>query len=208
MPVSKKLTLAVLSACLLFWGCGPLASLLPLYSKAALTMDDAFAGRWRMVRTESDKKQESLCCMIIEKQGDAYEMTFPDFDEHQTLRSTLHLVKLGDSLFVDFEPADVKYARSTEVGFPKVEAHIFGRIWIEKDSLRFALLADDWLNALVKTGKPSSLPYVEKDGGLVLTATTEQLQTFAREHAEDKEAFSDIYQFQRELVAPRSRPRR
>jgi hypothetical protein len=152
-----------------------------------LTSDDQILGNWEILSDAS--KDKPTCCMVFEKSSDGYTMTTPDTDDNEVWTSTVNLVKLGDSIFIDIAPNDEKHDETARVSFPTVKVHTFGRIWIEKDKVRMELLDDDGMKKAVVNGK-TRLTYVNGDDGLVLTSTTEQLQAFAREHANDKDAFS------------------
>jgi hypothetical protein len=184
----RKSVLPSLVAIFLFLGgCAPVVSLFGLYDRSSLMNDDQLVGRWESDDKESKQKPE--CCWVFTKSNDGYSMTVPNPDDNQIWDSTVHLVKLGDAMFVDIEPNSEKPKQTTRIPFPTMKVHIFGRIWIEKDSIRMALLDDDAMKNAVASGK-TRLTYVNGDDGLVLTSTTEQLQAFSREHAEDKDAFS------------------
>ncbi|MFZ0820933.1 MAG: hypothetical protein WAM91_12750 [Candidatus Acidiferrales bacterium] len=188
----KYLLLSLVGLCLFFAGCGDTVSLFPLYSSNVLVNDDTLVGRWEDV-DESGKPEKSPSLFEFTKNDDGYLLVVQDKtkDEADTIVIQLHLLRLGDKMFVDFgtpKDSDLKLKRSP---YPSINVHTFGRIWIEKDSMRLELLgSDDNLKSAEVTGKVK-LPYVNAESGLVITATTEQLQAFAREHADDTSLFSD-----------------
>jgi hypothetical protein len=194
----KYLLPVLLGLCLLFVGCGNTVSLFPLYSSNVLVNDDTLVGRWVDV-DESGKPEKSASTFEFTKNEDGYLLVVraKNKDEDETIVIQFHLLRLGDNLFVDFgtpKESDLKLTRSP---FPSINVHTFGRIWIEKDSIRFNLLgSDDELKKAEVTGKVK-LSYVNADSGIVITGTTEQLQEFAREHADDTSVFSDETKLQR-----------
>jgi hypothetical protein len=190
----KALIPSLVAICLLFGGCGPAMSLFSLYDASVVTSDDQIVGNWELLTADSDDKPE--CCMVFAKSGDSYTMTIPDPQDKEIWTSTVNLVKLGDSIFIDIAPDDEKHDQTMRVPFPKMKVHTFGRIWIEKDKVRMELLDDDAVKTAMVRGK-TRLTYVDGDDGLVLTSTTEQLQAFAREHAGDTDAFSVEVNLQR-----------
>ena len=192
----KAIVPIVIATCLILGGCAPVMSLFGLYDKASLTSNDQIVGNWEIVN--DDNKDKADCCFVFVKSGEGYSMTVPDPDDKEIWLSTAHLVKLGDAMFVDIEPNSEKFEQTTRIPFPTMKVHTFGRIWIEKDSVRMELLDDDAMKIAVAKGK-TRLTYVNGDDGLTLTSTTEQLQAFAREHAEDKEAFSVEVKLRRKL---------
>ncbi len=178
---------SLVAICLFLYGCVPVLSMFGIYDTSSLTNDDQLPGSWEIVY--DNNKEEPDCCFIFTKSGNGYSMTVPDPDDKEIWYSMVHLVKLGDAMFVDFEPNTEKPAETTRVPFPATKVHVFGRIWIDKDSIRMGLLDDEGMKGAVASGK-TRLTYVNGDDGVVLTSTTEQLQAFAREHADDKDAFS------------------
>jgi hypothetical protein len=183
----KALVPTLVTICLLLGGCAPVMSLFSLYDKDSLTSDDRIVGNWEMI--DDSNKDKSTCCMVFAKSGEGYSMTTPDDDDKQIWVSKAHLVKLGDAMFVDIEPNTEKPKQITRIPFPTSKIHMIGRIWIENDTVRMKLLDDDGMKRAVASGK-TRLTYVNGDDGLVITATTGQLQDFALEHANDKDAFS------------------
>jgi len=71
-----------------------------------------------------------------------------------------------------------------------------GRVYLEKDTMHIDFLSDKWVSDRAKAGK-LGLPCVLIGNRIVLSATTEDLRKFAMQHAEDKEAFSETFAFQR-----------
>lgn len=189
------LLVAPLLFALLSIGCTNAYNLYPLHDKTVATTDDNLVGKWDGI-DQKNGKEVRICCWTFEKDGDTYKAMVPDPDDKMEFVSTLHLVKLGDAIFVDAAGADLKYTHTTQVGFPQMKAHMFGRIWIDKDTLRFAMLDDVWLKETAKTGSPP-LAFLEVDNDIVITATTAQLQAFARQYADDTKVFSDTYDLRR-----------
>ena len=69
-----------------------------------------------------------------------------------------------------------------------IATHLFTRIWLEGDTLRMASLENDWLKAQIDGGK-LSIPHMQHEDDIVLTASTQELQKFVLEVAEDAGAF-------------------
>ncbi len=178
----------LLGLCLFLGGCGFTLSLFPLYSKDVLVNNDSLVGRWEEVGQDG-KPAKTTDLWEFKKNDDGYLLSANTGDE--VFLSQIHLVRLGDALFMDMETPKDDDLKLSRAPYPVLKAHIFGRIWIENDSVRFALIdSDDDLKKAEVTGK-TKLPYVNADDNLVITGTTEQLQAFAREHAEDTSVFSD-----------------
>lgn len=187
--------LAILCA-LVMASCGPGIILFPLYTKGGTVMDDNLAGKWEQSTGEKDATQN--CCWTFTKEGDHYALHVPDFDEHLEVVMYARLVKLGDAMFLDVQGADdLKYTQNTQVGFPIVPVHMFGRVWIEKDAVRIAMLSDDWVKDNGAAAAPP-LKVVVREGDVFVTSTTAELQVFAAKYAENKDAFSDKYFLKRQ----------
>ncbi|HUK31071.1 MAG TPA: hypothetical protein VLV89_08155 [Candidatus Acidoferrum sp.] len=190
----KAIIPSLVAICLFLGGCAPVMTLFKLYDASVVTNDDQIVGDWEILTTDSDAKP--TCCMVFAKSDDGYTVTIPDADDKEIWTSLAHLVKLGDSLFIDVAPKEEKYKETTRFPFPEIKVHTFGRIWIEKDKVRMELLDDDGMKGAMVKGK-TRLTYVDGEDGLVVTSTTEQLQAFAKEHADDKDAFSFELNLQR-----------
>lgn len=137
--------------------------------------------------------------MVFRKSADGteYQVTLFNFDEKGlNLAITVHLVRLGDFVFIDFGTPDADKHKFKEVPFPAIESHLIGRIRIEKDSVGFNLLSGEWVKEQGKAGMPV-LATVQKAEGAAISASTEELGKFALEHAEDTKAFSEHFSLSR-----------
>jgi len=173
--------------------------LFPLFLKSDKEFDERLLGEWRMQAAAPFKHGEKSGRMVFRKSADSteYEVTLFDSDEKGTnLALTARMVRLGNFHFIDFGTADADKRKFREIPFPSIESHSFGRIHLEKGSVRFDFLGDDWVKDQRKAGK-LALATVQIPNGLVISASTEELRKFALEHAEDKEAFSEPYSLSR-----------
>jgi len=184
---------------LLLAGCGPASSLFPLFLKDDQELDERLLGEWRIQSEAPFKHGEESGRIAFKKSADGaeYEVTVFDFDKQgMNLALTARLVRLGNFSFVDFGTPDTDKRKFREIPFPAIESHFFGRIQVEKDGARIDLLSDEWLKAQGKAGK-LPLPAVQTPDGLAISASTEELRTFAREHADDSQAFSEPFSLSR-----------
>jgi len=176
-------------------GCVPEDCLFGLAGASDREFDERLLGEWKMQSGPEFKPGEQSARILFRRSGDdpEYETTVFDFDEHGTnIVCTGRLARLGTALFVDFGTRDADEHKYAEIPFPGIEAHIFGRIYIDKNSVRIDFLSDDWVKKQATAGK-LTLATVETKDGLVISAPTEQLRKFALEHAEDAEAFSESF---------------
>jgi tetratricopeptide (TPR) repeat protein len=180
-------------------GC-PELSLNPLFKDEEAVFDDALVGTWITSAATRGTVNEGQTYTLKESGTSAYELTFPN-DDGTYSRSKVHLARLGNFLFLDVYPAELtseeKEQNKTPELFPLIGAHTFGRIWIEKDFMRIALLNDEWVQKMAKEGE-LTLSYAWVDNDAVLTASTEEIQKLALQYAEDTEAFSQEIGFCRQ----------
>jgi hypothetical protein len=73
---------------------------------------------------------------------------------------------------------------------------VSGRVYLEKNTMHIDFLSDKWVSDQAKAGK-LGLPCVMIGNRTVLSATAEDLRKFAIQHAEDQQAFSKTFAFQR-----------
>ena len=163
-------------------GCVP--SLHPLYTEKDVTFEPILVGVW----SEKDKANT----WTFKKSGDnAYELIMTQ--EGAPGKFEVHLVRLGELLFLDLYPE----APDIENSFYKIHlvpAHTFLGIQIdkEKDVVRLAVMKADWLEEAIDSKKVTIAHerlIRDNETILVLTASTKALQEFVVKHA--AEAFSD-----------------
>ena len=155
-------------------GCGPALSLHPLCTNEEVIFDPALVGRWE---TTSDEKW-----IFRQMEENLYNVTVR-FDSRDSLVLEGRLVQLGDYTFMDVTSGEPDVENLNILAIP---VHVFLRLSLEGDSLGIAYLDDSWLrenSGLIKH------EVVDKQG-IILTASTRELQDFVLKHAEDEEAFS------------------
>lgn len=69
-----------------------------------------------------------------------------------------------------------------------IAAHTLARVGLANDSLKLVFLDEDWVSKAIEGGQ-INLSHVKSGNGLVLTAPTEELQTFVLKYADDAGAF-------------------
>jgi hypothetical protein len=178
-----KLTVA-LGLVMLLAGCVP--SLHPLYTEEDLVYDPALVGTW----TEEDSEDT----WTFRKLGDtAYDLIYTE--EGVPARFEAHLVQVGEFLFLDTYPGEPDIKNDFYL-VHIIPAHIFLRIEIEGDVLRYAMLDLDWLKKMIAENKVD-IRHEEMEGGILLTAQPEELQTFLAKYAENEKAFPDPQELHR-----------
>ncbi|HKD79994.1 MAG TPA: tetratricopeptide repeat protein [Candidatus Angelobacter sp.] len=171
--------------------CGPEPTLNPLFSENDIVIDDDVVGTWVSSDATADNMNQGRTLTFTKLGNKAYEFIFPGDEEGSKFRSEVHLVRLGKFLFLDMYPAqsdsgEARLANGPQAS-PEANVHFFGRIWIEKQFVRIALLDDRYAERIAAEKK---LHFVSVEGETVLAASTRELQEFALQHAEDTKAFS------------------
>jgi len=178
--IMVALGLAVLMA-----GCVP--SLHPLFTEKDLVYDPALVGTWA--------EEEGEDIWIFRKSGDnAYDLIYSQ--KGVPAQFEAHLVQVAEFLFLDTYPKE-PHIKNDLYTIHLIPAHTFSRIWIEGDVLRLAMLDLDWLKRMIAE-KKVDIAHERVDEGIVLTASTKELQEFVLKYAEDEEAFHDPTELHRQ----------
>jgi hypothetical protein len=192
---------ATLALTLLLNGCAPIDSIFPLYKDGDAAFDDHLLGSWQPVITDANASDKDVRWIFSHSEGDQfYGFKWGAVGVKGGFIAEVHLVRLGNDLFVDFEGDSQKLDDTPNsdnvVPYPMITTHMIGRIWLEKDSLVIHFLGDDWVKKQVKSGT-FSLAHLDINGGQILTAQTEDLRKFMQAHADDKEALSEEFKLTR-----------
>jgi hypothetical protein len=192
--MKTRLWLALIAACALFLaGCEPQVSLFPLFTPQDKLFDDRLLGEWQIWSGAELKPGDTPGTIIFSTSQEAYtyDVKIPNFDGQKkiTLITAARLVKLGNSLFIDFGTPNMD--NLPLIPYPAAEGHVFGRLTLEGNGAHINLLSDDWTRNAVKTGKmPLAFHNVSE---IILSAETSELRKFAIDYAENDAAFSQIY---------------
>jgi len=182
---SKKRIAFVIGIILLIGGCIP--SLHPLYTKDDCVFDSNLLGEW----VEED---ENNTWNFTKLDDDSYKLAL--VEDSVLSNFYIHLVKLGDDLFIDFFPdsKNVKCEVNDFYLLQVIYVHIFGKITINENEVEISLFDYDWIEKLFKQNKiripHEVLKYPDsKNENILLTASTEELQAFVKKYADDENAF-------------------
>ena len=184
--MSKPSPLSPIVCVLLIGGCVP--SLHPLYTEKDVVFDPALVGVW--VGGERD----SQTWRFEKSKNKSYAVTYsPQKEEPAKFEG--HLVRLNNVLFMDLLPQELD-AGNDFYKLHFVRSHTFVRVSFENEALVLAGLSPDWLKKRIEEGKVS-IRHEEAEGGILLTASTEELQEFVRMYANDSEAFGKFGDYRR-----------
>jgi hypothetical protein len=205
---TKKLLFYLLAGIL--GGCLPVMSLHPLFTEKDLAFDEKLLGTW------ADANETVWQFSDANKPEKAYKLIFTDKEGKKGL-FVAHLVKLKDKLFLDVHlgesPVDaVEKLESEVLGEVKdpnkvdfwvyntlflVPAHTFIRVNSVEPQLKMLLTDDEKMKEFLKAD-PNAVKHEflelswSNDGpGLILTASTKELQAFVLKYADDSRVFPE-----------------
>jgi hypothetical protein len=155
-------------------GCVP--SLHPLFTQNELVFDANLLGIWSADSNETWEfkpvKGKSYECLYIDKDGKSGK-----FDAG--------LGKLGNNMFLDIYPSELKLTENDFYKAHFVPAHTFMRMQLTKDSLELRVMNPDGFDKFLKS-KPNAVKNERIDDSIVLTASTKDLQKFMRKYGVDE----------------------
>jgi hypothetical protein len=190
LPTMKKILLAlVLVALCGVTSCIP-TSVNPLYSGQDLLFDPALIGVWR---GEGDSKET----WAFEKAGDKeYKFVYTE-EDGKTGQFEAHLLKLGNTQFLDFFPDESGIEEINRSGFYKVHllrTHSFLKVTRIEPALQMASLDLKWLREFLEKN-PKAIRHHKigegDDAQIVLTDSTPELRKFVEKHLKTEGAFGE-----------------
>lgn len=158
----------------------PQESAQPLYTKSQVVSDDRIVGVWRrdnvsFLAFPDPEWQPNKQDKIEKAPGADHYLLSAGFGKWKK-SSEVHLGRIGRYLFADIESRDPNSSAPT---------HVFGRIFISRDAMtvRVPVMYDP---------QAGVLPFEHSGSSLTAVDSTEKLQKFALDHAEDRIAFVEI----------------
>jgi len=180
---TKKITFYLLAV--LLGGCLP--SLHQLYTDETLIFNERLVGKW----VHEDDIWE------FRKAGDKkYQMRLLDREAKEG-RFEAHLVRLEGMMFLDIFP-DTNALEDMQ-DFYKMHilpAHTFMKVDQIDPNLQLRMMNADGVSDILKAD-PNLLKHEQVNDGIVLTASTEQLQKFMVEYANVKDVFGEATEMKR-----------
>ena len=206
--MKPALAVVVLALAVLLSGCSPAVSIRPLYTEEDLkkpVVEPRIEGEWISPNTEEPEKaatsEEAWLRWKItppDKPGEPYSYYSVEFRPvkpdpakgGEVSSYDVRLVAVGDKLFFD-----AKFRRHTEgkmdVGpsdvLGLVPAHVVGRIWVQQDFLRIALLEPEW----IEKNAPASFQEKYVDDGIIV-GSTQELRDLLIRNADNQKALPYI----------------
>jgi hypothetical protein len=188
----------LLALTLTLLGCLP--SLNPLYTDKDLIHDPALLGAWVEENDDTNKKERSWT--FTKEDEHAYKLEIKEGERQSPFGA--HLLKLGGQRYLDICPADTgsEGARHEDLYNSLIlPGHLFMKVKRIEPVLEMQALNGDWLEKFLQAN-PKALPHQKlKEGPLVLTGSTEELQAFVLQHADETEAWGDPSKLQQRAAA-------
>jgi hypothetical protein len=184
--------LPVLLAVALTSACVPLASLHPLWDESHQVALPALAGLW-----VGEDASDTLKFTAAEK--GAYKATYCSKDGMSEYE--VHAVAIHGKYFLDFYPDSEALEKrlAGESYLPVIPMHFFGRLVLDGDSLKLALLDDEAVQKKVGKGE-LNVPLQRYDDGILLTADTSAIQELVAKFAEGDDLWGETATFTRARI--------
>ena len=198
--MQKTVLVATLGLAAFLAGCVP--SLNPLYTEKDLVFDPALLGVW------SEKENSTDGWTFRKKDDKSYQLLIQEGEKSSPFIA--HLVQLGKYRFLDLYPDEAglkDFNRDDIYKMTLIPGHLFLKVSRIDPTLQIGFLNVDWLDKLLKKS-PGALRHqrLGEDKGLVLTASTKELQKFMLKHVNTKDAFGESSDLKREKDLPEKKP--
>jgi len=207
MKIKKLLpfTLAFIIA-----GCVPVWSLHPLYDDKHIVFDEKLLGTF----TESTEDSNFIWEFTRANEPNTYNLIYSGLskDEPNVIKGCfeVHLVKLDGHFFMDVYPKEGPWGNGQDElnktkwpwnAFFMLPVHTFIKVEILESELKIRLTDDDNLKKLLKAD-PDAVKHELVNDNPVLTASTQQLQSFVLKFADSNQFFSDEHTLIRKTSKP------
>ena len=172
-----------LAAPLLLAACIP--SVNPLYTPDTIVFRAELVGVWK------DKAESDDSWNFTRSGENAYTVVIQDKESASTFKG--HLVKLGETLYLDLVPTEDVLEKAKIDGFYRaalIPGHLFAKIKLGK-TLEIQMLNPDGFKELVSADPKAIAHAIPEPERLVITASTDELQKFFKKHAETRSLWGD-----------------
>ena len=175
--------------------CGCIESLHPFYSEKDLVFEPALVGTWSEPGSTSEES------WAFAPSGEkAYRLVVTDSDGRSGAFEA-HLASLKGALILDLYPEDPELTASTFYKDHLQKVHSFVRVVKVGKVLTMSALDVTWLQDFLKK-RPRALKHEKTKDGILLTASTQELQAFILKHLNTPGAFQDPIDFSRRGDTP------
>ncbi|WP_339607377.1 hypothetical protein [uncultured Roseivirga sp.] len=111
-------------------------------------------------------------------------------DDGESTNYEMHLVKIGDDIFMDLAATDSDYSDSAFESMVWFPVHTFMKMDMDGDQLKLTHFDLDKLNKLFKSNL-IRLRHENVDGTILITAQPKELQKFLDKYSDDESVFDD-----------------
>jgi hypothetical protein len=161
-------------------GCIP--CLRAIYTEKDLVFEPALVGTWH----QADSKG---VWQFTKAGGKSYRLVYTD-PEGKPGEFSAHLVKIDGTLFLDLYPEDPHLAKNAFYVLHVRPMHTFLLVQAVTPELRMSAMNPKWLGEHLKAD-PEAVRHEETEQGILLTASTQELQAFLAKHCKTKEAWGE-----------------
>lgn len=164
-----------------FWLVGCIPSLHPIYTEEDLIFVPELLGTW------SEEGSDETWSFSSEDPR-SYDLVQTD-DEGKKGEFSAHLFRIEGTMFLDLFPEEREEETS---GFYKIHllpVHTFILVEQIEPNLKMSFMDGEWLESYLEEHPGSLRHEIVEDGGIVLTASTKELQAFLVEHVKTEDAF-------------------
>lgn len=197
----KKLQLLFISTLLALFVSGCLiTSLNPIYKKEDLVTNPQILGDWLGGKTIwTFKKGEDKSYILSYKECND-PINDPDNYSSCTLAEfKVHLIMLENEYYINFFPIEYMNTENTFIRAHVKSLHSFAKLYVDEEKLKISLFNTQWFEDLI-ADKPEEIAFSENEEGIVITASTEDLQKFIVKYSKYEEAFVESSELKRYTV--------
>ncbi len=166
---------------LCIWGCVP--SLHPLYTEADLTFAPELIGTWH-----DDQAQDTW---QFSKKEKGYRLTHTGKEGPAGIFQ-VHLVKVGDHLFLDLYPTGDELELNSLVAFHLVPGHTFFHVRQITPTLEMRTINPEHFERFIEKHPDAIAHEIAEDDVIMLTAEPKELQAFLLDQLAKEEIFESF----------------
>lgn len=185
--MKRSIVRGCVCAAVLLIGCVP--SLHELYTEETLIFDEGLLGTWKgedVWHFEPDGEDGYLLTIVQDEAG-----------KPQDGRFTAKLVNMDGRRYMDWFPVDEAICEDNDyLRFNWLPMHTFVKLEATDPNLVVCLMDPEKVRDLLKE-KPEMVKHEVRDGRVILTASTAELQEFLRNPAADRAVWSEAHTLER-----------
>ncbi len=172
----------------------------PIYTSKDLVFNTQILGDWIGGK---------IIWTFIKDDNNSYSLSYKECDDpinnpEEYSSCTLaefktHLVELNDEYYMNFLPTNFMNTENTFIRTHIKSMNSFVKVEVDEEMLRVSLFNTQWFESYIEEN-PKEIDFVKHEEGVIITATTEELQKFIKKHASDPEVFINPTQLKRYKV--------